>query len=76
VFLQVPNFDAVRRWRAEQEMQLPKRQRMSAAKLRRFTAHYERLTYWMLRDLPSRADLTVVLDDDHAITTSAAKSRR
>ena len=76
VFLQVPNFEAVRRWRAEQELQLPKRQRMSAAKLRRFTAHYERLTYWMLRDLPGRADLTVVLDDNHAIASSVTKSRR
>ncbi|HTK96417.1 MAG TPA: hypothetical protein VL379_00205 [Pseudomonadales bacterium] len=75
VFLRVPDFHAVRRWRAEQETQLPKRRRMTAAQLRRFTAHYERLTYWMLQDLPGRADLTVVLDDDHAIATSVTKSR-
>ncbi len=33
VFLQVPDFDAVRRWRAEQELQVPPERRMSAAQL-------------------------------------------
>ena len=33
-----------RRWRAEQELQLPRDRRMSAPQLRRFIAHYERLT--------------------------------
>lgn len=76
VFLSVPGFDAVRRWRAEQELQVAERRRMNAAQLRRFTAHYERLTYWMIEDLPRRADLTVMLDDDHAIVTSVTKSTR
>ena len=63
VFLRVPDFDAVRRWRAEQELQRPRDRRMRAPQLRRFIAHYERLTLWMLEDLPGRADLTVLLDD-------------
>jgi len=67
VFLQVPGIDAVRRWRAEQETELPQHQRMTAAQLRRFIAHYERLTSWMIEDVPRRADLTVVLDDAHRI---------
>ena len=67
VFLQVPGIDAVRRWRAEQETELPQHQRMTAAQLRRFIAHYERLTSWMIEDVPGRADLTVVLDDAHRI---------
>ena len=74
VFLQAPDFDAARRWRAEQELQLPRERRMSAQQLQRFTAHYERLTLWMLKDLPNRADLTVTLDRDHAIETSITKS--
>ncbi len=74
VFLKVPDFDAVRRWRAEQELQVPESRRMDAAQLRRFIAHYERLTRWMLEDLPRRADLTVILDSAHAIVTSVTKS--
>jgi len=76
VFLEVPDFDAVRRWRAEQELQLPPERRMDAAQLQRFTAHYERLTYWMKQDLPGRVDLTVVLGADHTIETSVTKSTR
>jgi len=75
VFLQVPDFEAVRRWRAEQELQLPPERRMGTAQLQRFTAHYERLTYWMRQDLPGRADLTVVLGADHTIETSVTKSK-
>ena len=75
MFLRAPDFDAVRRWRAEQELQLPPDRRMSAPQLRRFTAHYERLTMWMQKDLPGRADLTVLLDQDHAIETSITKTR-
>ena len=75
VFLRVPDFDAVRRWRAEQELQLPRARRMRAPQLRRFIAHYERLTLWMLEDLSGRADLTVLLDQDHAIETSITKTR-
>jgi len=67
VFLQVPGIDAVRRWRAEQETELPQNRRMTAAQLQRFIAHYERLTSWMVEDVPGRADLTVVLDDAHRI---------
>ena len=75
MFLHVPDFDAVRRWRAEQELQLPRARRMSAPQLRRFIAHYERLTQWMLQDLSGRADLTVLLDQEHAIETSITKTR-
>ena len=73
VYLQVPNFDAVLRWRAEQETQIEPSRRMTAAELTRFVAHYERLTRWMCIDLPPRADLTVVLDEAHGIATSRTK---
>jgi D-glycerate 3-kinase len=75
VYLQVPDFAAVRRWRGEQELQIPPARRMSEAGLRRFTAHYERLTRWMIDDVPARADVTVRLDADHRIATSVTKSR-
>ncbi len=73
VFLQVPDFDAVKRWRTEQELQIEPAHRMTAAQLTRFVAHYERLTRWMCADVPSRADLTVLLDASHGIATTRTK---
>jgi len=69
IFLHVPDMDAVRRWRGEQELQLPPQQRMNPPALERFIRHYERLTRWMIEDLPHRADLDVVLGAGHEIET-------
>lgn len=69
VMLRVPDFEAVRRWREEQEAVLRDTGRggMSPAEVTRFVAHYERLTRHMLRTLPARADLVLELDRDHAV---------
>jgi len=69
VYLQVPDFEAVKRWRTRQEQQLPPEQRMDEAILDRFLAHYERLTRWMLETLPDRAELVVRLAADHTIAS-------
>jgi D-glycerate 3-kinase len=73
VFLQVPDFDAVVAWRGQQELQIPQANRMTQRRLRRFVAHYERLTRWMIEDVPARADLTVVLNAAHGIDRSITK---
>jgi hypothetical protein len=62
-----PDFDAVLRWRTQQEQALPPAQRMDAAALRRFVAHYERLTRHGLRAWPALADWCVTLAPDHRI---------
>ena len=67
LFIEVPDLDAVRRWRGQQEQALPAGRRMDAAAIERFVAHYERLTRAMRADLPSRASLHVRLDEDHRI---------
>ncbi len=58
-FLAAPGFDVVADWRIEQERnaQGP----MTAAGIRTFVQHYQRITEHMLRDTPARADLTVRL---------------
>lgn len=71
VLLAAPSFDVVYRWRREQELQLraavqarggdPSRL-MNDAQLRRFVAHYERLTRHILEEMPLRADVVVPLD--------------
>ena len=67
VFLKVPGLDAVRRWRLQQERERPVAQRMTAAEVARFVAHYERITRRMLAELPNTADVTVELGEDHGV---------
>jgi D-glycerate 3-kinase len=66
VLLQAPGFDVVRGWRAEQEHKLWARAGagMSDAELGRFVQHYERLTRWILEEMPARADWVVPLNPD------------
>jgi D-glycerate 3-kinase len=72
VLLQAPSFDAVYHWRLEQEQKLRARLQeagadasrlMTPAQLRRFIAHYERLTCHILREMPARADVVVPIGD-------------
>jgi D-glycerate 3-kinase len=71
VFLRAPSFEIVLRWRTEQEHKLRARlgpaAGMSDAQLAVFIQHYERITRWMLRDLPARADVLVGLGPDRAV---------
>ena len=66
VFLAAPGFDAVRRWRAEQEHALRRAHGpeagMSDAQLAVFVEHYQRLTEHMLRHGRDWADMTIALD--------------
>ncbi|CAN5336914.1 kinase [soil metagenome] len=68
IFLRAPGFDVVRRWRGEQEENAVRADRssrgMEGAAMDRFVAHYERLTRWMLREIPGRADLVIDLDGE------------
>ncbi|RAK52415.1 kinase [Phenylobacterium deserti] len=66
VLLEAPSFEVVLAWRTEQERKLRERTGggMSDAELARFIAHYERLTRWILTEMPGRANWTVRLDAD------------
>jgi D-glycerate 3-kinase len=71
MLIQAPSFDVVYEWRCEQERKL--RERVSAAggdlsrvmgdaAIARFISHYERLTRWILAEMPGRADVVLQLD--------------
>lgn len=62
-----PDFDAVLRWRTQQEQGLPEARRMDAPALARFIAHYERLTRHGLVAWPALAHWTVRLAADHRV---------
>ena len=73
VLLEAPGFDAIWRWRLEQEQKLAARSPagapgvMDEAALRRFMQHYERLTRWNLDVLPSRSAIVIALTADHRV---------
>ena len=73
VYLRVPSLAAVRRWRLGQEADRPPEQRLGRAEVERFVAHYERLTLWMLEDLPERTDVLVDLDEGHRVTATSLR---
>lgn len=67
VLLAAPGFEVVEQWRLQQEEDLaraggPSSHVMNAADIARFIQHYERLTRYILTEMPSRADLVVRLD--------------
>ena len=76
LYLKVPDMDAVRRWRAQQEQGLPPQRRMSPVELARFVAHYERITRWMFETMPHRADVIATLADDHGLAALEARDAR
>lgn len=76
VMLKAPSFSKVYEWRALQEKELVSRlsetelrnsRLMNDEELKRFLMHYERLTRWMLKEMPSRADFVFELNDEHAM---------
>jgi D-glycerate 3-kinase len=72
IFLQAPSFDAVYRWRLEQETKLAATSPdhaagiMNGEQLARFIQHYERLTRANLATLPATADVVLELNENHA----------
>lgn len=66
VLLAAPGFEVVREWRTEQEHKLRARAGggMDDDAVARFVEHYERLTRWILEEMPARADWTVPLAAD------------
>jgi D-glycerate 3-kinase len=74
--LKAPSFEVVYGWRSLQEQKLADRVKregltgarvMDAAQIRRFLMFYQRLTEWILEEMPSRADILMPLDEDHSI---------
>jgi D-glycerate 3-kinase len=75
--LQAPSFDVVFGWRSLQEQKLADKVRregltgarvMDAEQIQRFLMFYQRLTEWILEEMPGRADILMPLDEDHRIS--------
>jgi D-glycerate 3-kinase len=75
VYLEVPDFDAVYRWRVEQERKLGESDSagdevMTDDEVRLFIQHYERLTRHNLATMRGIADATLELGRDHQCVAS------
>jgi D-glycerate 3-kinase len=71
ILLAAPNWEVVAQWREQQEAELRARGggagEMSPTEVARFIGHYERLTRWVLAEMPGRADLVVRLGEGREI---------
>jgi D-glycerate 3-kinase len=73
ILIKAPDFESVYRWRQEQEKKLADRigtaapGLMDSEQLSRFIMHYERLTRWMLHNMPGRSDVVLHLTHEHQV---------
>ena len=69
IFLKVPSFDCVYKWRLLQEKKLQLTSKgkkiMSPQQIREFIMYYERITMQMLKDLSLKANVVLFLDKQH-----------
>lgn len=72
IFLKVPSFEKVLEWRWQQEQELAENSTINSSskimnrqELMRFISFYERITKNMLKIMPSQADLTIDIDENH-----------
>ena len=71
IFLKVPSFDCVYKWRLLQEKKLQltskSKKTMSSLQVREFIMYYERTTMQMLKDLSNKAFAVLYLDKQHRL---------
>jgi D-glycerate 3-kinase len=71
IMLAAPSFAVVAGWRLQQEQDLASTglPLMDRAAVERFVSHYERLTNWILAEMPARADLVARLDQKRRVVS-------
>ena len=79
IFMKIPNFDMVFKWRLLQEKKLgekshSKNKIMSYNEIKRFVMFYERITLQMIKDLSKSASVVMLLKKNHEIRKVLYKS--
>lgn len=84
VMLKPPCFDVIFEWRGMQEERLRERlaaegrsdsEAMNDEELAFFISHYERLTRWMLEEMPDRADEVFLINEEHNVFSNVWNAR-
>jgi D-glycerate 3-kinase len=75
ILLAAPDWQVVAKWREQQEAELRVHApgAMTPAEVTRFIQHYERLTRWILEEMPLRADLSIRLGDAREVLAPQLK---
>jgi D-glycerate 3-kinase len=72
IFMKVPNFKIVLKWRQSQEIKLRNENRtrkkiMTYEELKRFVMFYQRITLQMVKDLTKSATIVMILKNNHQV---------
>jgi len=72
IFMKIPNFNIVSKWRYLQEKKLEKKSKskkkvMSYSEIKRFIMFYQRITLQMIKDLSKSASVVIFLKKNHEI---------
>ena len=72
IFMKIPNFKMVFKWRLLQENKLKKMSRykkkiMSYDEIKRFIMFYQRITLQMVKDLSKSASIVMLLNKNHKV---------
>ena len=72
IFMKVPNFKIVLKWRQSQEIKLRNENRtrkkiMTYEELKRFIMFYQRITLQMVKDLTKSATIVMILKNNHQV---------
>ena len=79
IFMKIPNFNMVFKWRLLQENKLKKKSQfkkkiMSYKEIKRFIMFYQRITLQMVKDLSKSASIVMLLNKNHEIKKVLFKS--
>ena len=71
IYIQPPSFNYIIKWRYAQEknnaLKSRKKDFMSKNDLQAFIQHYEKLTKWMMKTMPAKADILIKIDGNQKI---------
>ena len=71
IYMQPPSFNYILKWRYAQEKNNALKSRnknfMNKKELQTFIQHYEKLTKWMMKTMPAKADILIKIDGNQKI---------
>ena len=71
IYIQAPSFTYILKWRYAQEKSNALKSKdekfMKKTDLRKFIQHYEKLTKWMIKTMPAKADILIKIDKNQKI---------
>jgi D-glycerate 3-kinase len=71
IYIQAPSFTYILKWRYAQEKSNALKSKdekfMKKTDLRKFIQHYEKLTKWMIKTMPAKADMLIKIDSNQKI---------